>query len=76
MTRAKIFMSGRSQAVRLPKEFRLPGKEVNVKRVGSGLLLEPTLATFGEVFRAIDAIPGKSFKRPKQPKPAKRLPVR
>jgi antitoxin VapB len=38
---AKLFMHGRSQAVRLPKEFRLPGKEVRVSRVGSGVLLEP-----------------------------------
>jgi antitoxin VapB len=38
---AKIFMHGRSQAVRLPKEFRLPGKEVKVSRVGRGVLLEP-----------------------------------
>lgn len=38
---AKLFMHGRSQAVRLPKEFRLPGKEVGVRRVGRGVLLEP-----------------------------------
>ncbi len=38
---AKIFQHGRSQAVRLPKEFRLPGKEVRVRRVGRGVLLEP-----------------------------------
>ena len=38
---AKLFMHGRSQAVRLPKEFRLPGKEVRVRRVGNGVLLEP-----------------------------------
>jgi antitoxin VapB len=38
---AKIFMHGRSQAVRLPKEFRLPGKEVRVRRVGNAVLLEP-----------------------------------
>ncbi len=38
---AKIFMHGRSQAVRLPKEFRLPGKEVKVSRHGRGVLLEP-----------------------------------
>jgi len=37
----KLFMHGRSQAVRLPKEFRLPGKEVRVRRVGRGVLLEP-----------------------------------
>jgi antitoxin VapB len=38
---AKIFKHGRSQAVRLPKEFRMPGTEVRVRRVGRGLLLEP-----------------------------------
>lgn len=38
---AKIFMHGRSQAVRLPKEFRLPGKEVRVSRDGNRIILEP-----------------------------------
>ena len=38
---AKLFMHGRSQAVRLPKDFRLPGKEVKVTRVGNAVLLEP-----------------------------------
>ena len=38
---AKLFKHGRSQAVRLPKEFRLPGKEVRVRRLGRGILLEP-----------------------------------
>lgn len=38
---AKLFKHGRSQAVRLPKEFRLPGTEVRVRRVGRGVLLEP-----------------------------------
>jgi antitoxin VapB len=38
---AKIFKHGRSQAVRLPKEFRLPGKEVRVRRVGRAVVLEP-----------------------------------
>ena len=40
--RAKLFANGRSQAVRLPKEFRFEGKEVNIRRVeGGGVLLEP-----------------------------------
>jgi len=39
--KAKIFKHGRSQAVRLPKEFRLPGKEVHVRRVGKAVVLEP-----------------------------------
>jgi len=38
---AKIFKHGRSQAVRLPKEFRLPGTELRVRRIGRGVLLEP-----------------------------------
>jgi antitoxin VapB len=38
---AKLFMHGRSRAVRLPKAFRLPGKEVKVSRIGTAVLLEP-----------------------------------
>ena len=38
---AKLFMNGRSQAVRLPKDFRFEGTEVLVKRVGAGVLLLP-----------------------------------
>jgi len=37
---AKIFRHGCSQAVRLPKEFRMPGTEVRVARFGRGVLLE------------------------------------
>ncbi len=40
-----LFMNGRSQAVRLPKELRLPGKEVSVRRLGSGVLIEPITKT-------------------------------
>ena len=41
MTTAKLFRNGRSQAVRLPKEFRFQGQEVDVRRVGKGVILEP-----------------------------------
>ena len=41
MTRTKIFWSGRSQAVRIPKQFRLPGEEATIRRVGSALVIEP-----------------------------------
>lgn len=37
--RAKLFMHGRSQAVRLPKEFRFEGTEVYVRRVGADVVL-------------------------------------
>ena len=41
MEHAKIFQSGRSQAVRLPKAFRFQGVEVAIKRFGNGVLLLP-----------------------------------
>jgi len=39
METAKIFQNGRSQAVRLPKEFRFKGKEVYIHREGSKIIL-------------------------------------
>ena len=39
--RAKIFWSGRSQAVRLPKEYRFNGSEVRIRRRGKAVILEP-----------------------------------
>lgn len=41
MDTARIFQSGRSQAVRLPKEFRFSGSEVGVRHFGNGVLLLP-----------------------------------
>jgi antitoxin VapB len=70
---AKIFKHGRSQAVRLPKEFRLPGKEVRVRRVGRGVLLEPInrdWETMRAIFEKIDRSGGPDFLpegRPEQP---------
>ena len=51
---AKIFMHGRSQAVRLPLAFRLPGKRVRVRSVKKGLLLEPLATDFDAWFAALD----------------------
>jgi virulence-associated protein VagC len=39
--RAKLFQNGRSQAVRLPKAFRIKGDEVSVRREGEAVILEP-----------------------------------
>ena len=38
---AKIFMTGRSQAVRLPKEFRFESDEVRIRKEGDAVILEP-----------------------------------
>ena len=41
MDTAKLFINGRSQAVRLPKSYQFEGKEVYVKKVSEGVLLLP-----------------------------------
>lgn len=51
---AKIFMHGRSQAVRLPKAFRMGGKEVRVRRDGRRLILEPIISDVDEWFENLD----------------------
>ena len=51
---AKIFMHGRSQAVRLPKAFRMDGKEVRVRRDGRRLILEPIISNVDEWFEHLD----------------------
>ena len=38
---AKVFWSGRSQAVRLPKEYRFESDEVRIRRQGNAVILEP-----------------------------------
>jgi len=39
MRKGKVFMNGRSQAIRLPKDFRVTGDEVMLKRVPEGILV-------------------------------------
>ena len=41
METARLFQSGRCQAVRLPKEFRFTGTDVGVRNFGNGVLLLP-----------------------------------
>jgi antitoxin VapB len=61
MKLAKIFINGRSQAVRLPLEFRFPGTEVRVSRHGAGVLLEPVIANVDEWFAALDRFADEPF---------------
>jgi antitoxin VapB len=42
--KANLFWSGRSQAVRLPRDFRFQGREVWVRRHGNGVILDPLAA--------------------------------
>lgn len=60
---AKLFRHGGSQAVRLPKEFRLPGTEVRVSRDGTKIVLEPVTPAFDyEAWRRdLDALGARDF---------------
>jgi antitoxin VapB len=51
---ARLFTHGRSQAVRLPKEFRLPGDRVRVRHMGAGVLLEPIASDVDAWFAELD----------------------
>jgi len=54
MPTAKLFQNGRSQAVRLPKEFRLPGKEVKISKQGNKIILEPIETSWEQWFEAMN----------------------
>ncbi|QFP77756.1 antitoxin [Deinococcus sp. AJ005] len=51
---AKLFQTGRSQAVRLPKEYRFEGDEVIIKRVGDGVLLLPRNNRWKNLLSAVE----------------------
>jgi antitoxin VapB len=54
MDTAKIFMNGRSQAVRLPKEYRFEGSEVYIKKVGDMVILIPYHAPWQSLFESLE----------------------
>ena len=58
---AKLFMHGRSQAVRLPKEFRFAGNEVKVSKVGDRVILEPMVSDESMPWTAIDPLGDSPF---------------
>jgi len=77
MDTARLFQSGRSQAVRLPKEYRFAGTEVAVKHFGNGVLLLPVddpwqtlaagLAAFEPGFEISRQQPDEQVREPIQP---------
>jgi antitoxin VapB len=74
METAKVFWSGRSQAVRLPKAFRFDTDEVRIRRHGSAVILEPIprdwawLDALGEPFDA-EFVAATEEKLPQQERP-------
>lgn len=73
MDTAKVFWSGRSQAVRLPKHFRVEGREVRIKRRGNAIILDPVPETW-EWLKAIAGTLDEDFVEAakEQPAPAER----
>lgn len=70
---AKLFQNGRSQAVRLPKEFRFEGDCVRVRRVGRAVLLEPIIPDAIGWFEELDKFGPAPFPwRSRQPVTPKR----
>ncbi len=53
-TTAKLFMNGRSQAVRLPAFCRFEGQEVMVEKVGDKVILTPYRASWGHYFTSTE----------------------
>ena len=51
---AKLFKHGRSQAVRLPRAFRMPGDRVRVRRMGQAIVLEPIITDIDTWFAELD----------------------
>lgn len=54
MMTAKVFENGRSQAVRLPKEYRFATDEVAVNKIGDIVLLMPKTNKWSSFMQAVD----------------------
>ena len=54
MKTARLFQNGQSQAVRLPKEFRMAGKEVYIKKQGEAIVLLPKEKSWAPLFESLN----------------------
>ncbi len=74
MGTARVFRSGNSQAVRLPKQFRFKGKEVEIFRRGNEIVLREKEKTLARAFELIASLPddfdlpGRENQRPEKRK--------
>ena len=57
MTYARVFQSGNSQAVRLPKEFRFNSEQVEIFRLGNDVVLRERPASAAAIFDALACLP-------------------
>jgi antitoxin VapB len=59
MSVAKVFKHGNSQAVRIPREYRVEGSEVEISRVGQVLILRPMKISYEDALAAVAGFKGK-----------------
>lgn len=73
----RIFTSGNSQAIRLPKKFRLPGQTARIKRHGKSLVITPEEDVWARFDRGVAGLSGvmADFKREQPDKPDRRKSV-
>lgn len=57
MKTAKLFQNGNSQAVRLPKEFRMEGDKVKIFKKGNQVILEPLETSWDTLFSSLNDFP-------------------
>jgi antitoxin VapB len=69
-TTAKLFRNGRSQALRLPREFRFDGDRVRVRRAGRGVLVEPMFTDVDAWFAELDRLAAGPFMAEGREQPA------
>jgi antitoxin VapB len=67
MNTAKLFKNGKSQAVRLPKEFKFEGQEVYINRIGRNVILIPKDDPWGSLVKSLDMFSDDFMAQRKQP---------
>ena len=75
MATAKVFKSGNSQAIRLPKEFRLNVKEVEITRQGDDIVIrQPKKPTLIDAYNALRSMPDDFFAEGREDPPPEEVP--
>ena len=73
MATARVFKSGNSQAVRLPKEFRVKSKELEISRRGDEIVLREKGKSMVRAFELLASLPADMFpKKRRDPPPQRR----
>lgn len=57
MVKAKVFYSGRSQAIRIPKKYRFNTKEVSLIPLGNDILIKRGSNSFADLYNELEDIP-------------------